>query len=176
MIQRLPSRARAAIAPATLSALALVLGASLAAQASDNIAPPPDGEALYNERCAACHDNAVDRTPARDVLAKNPPSFIIASLTNGAMAPMAEGLSGAEKAAIAAYITGTKLPPVAGDIDPNSIWGPSAASMPLDAPKCETPAPPIKLNAAGWNGWSPSSRYARYQDKPGLKAADVSRL
>jgi len=89
---------------------------------------------------------------------------------------MADGLSGAEKPAIAAYIPGTKLPPVAGDIDPNSIWGPSAANMPLDAPKCETPAPPIKLNAAAWNGWSPTSRNARYQEKPGLKAADVSRL
>lgn len=176
MIQRLPPRVRAAIVPATLTALALTLGASLAAQASDAIAPPPDGEALYKERCAVCHDNAVDRTPAREVLSKNPPSFIISSLTNGAMAPMAEGLSGAEKAAIAAYITGTKLPPVAGDIDPNSIWGPSAANMPLDAPKCETPAPPINLKAAGWNGWSPTTRNARYQAKPGLKASDASRL
>ena len=175
MIPSSQPRAPTSLAVAGLAAVVAVLAAALTAQASDALAPSPDGEALYKARCAVCHDNAQDRTPAREVLARNAPSFIVASLTNGAMAPMAEGLTGAEKAAIAAYITGTKPPP-AGDIDPNAIWGPSASNMPLDAPKCETAAPPINLRTAGWNGWSPSVRNARFQQTPGLKAADVPRL
>lgn len=172
MLQSPASRTRAAVA-----ALATVLALALAApdaQASDPVAAP-DGAALYAARCAGCHDNATDRTPSRSVLSKNPPAFILAAITNGAMAPMAEGLSGPERAAIAAYVTGRK-PPAPGDIDPVAIWGPTAAGMPLAAPRCETPPPPLRLGAAAWNGWSPTVHNARYQPRPGLKAADAPRL
>ena len=100
-----------------------------AALAADQIALPPDGKALYETRCATCHDNAVDRTPARAVLARNTPSFIVGSLTNGAMAPMAGGLTPADKVAIASYITGAK-PPANLEIDAQAIWGPTAVGTP----------------------------------------------
>lgn len=169
-------RAAGAVLPLMALGLALTLGNAPSVRASDEMAAAPDGEALYKARCAGCHDNAQERTPTREVLAKNPPPFIVGALNNGAMAPMAEGLSAAEKTAIAAFITGAKLPPPSGDIDPHAIWGPSAAHLPLDAPKCETPAPPIDLKAPAWNGWSPTPRNARYQPDPGLKASDVPRL
>lgn len=154
---------------------ATMVGVASVGLASDEAPAAPDGEALYAARCATCHDKAVDRTPSREVLAANPPGFILASLTNGAMAPMAEGLSEAEKSAIAAHITGT-APPTLGEIDPNRIWGPSAADMPLDAPVCETPAPPINLAASAWNGWSTTTRNARFQPDPGFTADEAPRL
>ena len=147
-------------------AFALLAGATKAADA------PPDGAALYAARCAGCHDNAADRTPSKETLAKNPPAFIAAALRTGAMAPMAEGLSPRDMASIANYVS-----QVAGDPDPNAIWGPSAAGLPLDGPTCDRPPPPINLAAAArWNGWSPKPDNARFQPNPGLKAADVPRL
>jgi polyvinyl alcohol dehydrogenase (cytochrome) len=39
------------------------------------------------------------------------------------------------------------------------------------------PPPPLDLKAAAqWNGWSPKPDNARFQPKPGLKAADAPRL
>ncbi len=137
--------------------------------------PPGDGEALYRARCASCHDNPQDRTPGRDVLARNSPAFILASL-NGVMAPMAAGLSESEKQAIALHL-GVKPAGGSRDIDPHAIWGPPSASMPLDGPKCKGPVPDIDLNSpVQWNGWSVDKTNARFQPHPGLTAADVPRL
>lgn len=138
----------------------------------------PNGEALYRTRCAACHDNAQDRTPPRDVISRNSPSFILTAM-NSVMAPMAEGLSEQEKRAIALYL-GTDpsqgKPGAKRDIDPHSIWGPPSASMPLDGPKCENPPPPIDLSAPQWNGWGASITNARFQPNPGLTPREVRRL
>jgi len=62
-------------AAATLLAAAC---AHAAATPSEEAGPPPahattpDGAALYQSRCASCHDNATDRTPTREVLSKKP--------------------------------------------------------------------------------------------------------
>ncbi|MBU1375654.1 MAG: PQQ-binding-like beta-propeller repeat protein [Alphaproteobacteria bacterium] len=149
--------------------LTLALFGASSARATD---AAPDGAALYAARCAGCHDNASDRTPSRDVLSKNPPTFILTAMRTGAMAPMAQGLAPNEMVAIARYVS-----KVAGDPDPQAIWGPSAANLPLDGPTCDKPAPPIDLNAgARWNGWSPKPDNARFQPNPGLTAAQVPRL
>ena len=133
----------------------------------------PDGAALYAERCAACHDHATGRVPSREVISKNPPTFILSAL-HGVMAPMAQGLSTPDMVAIANYIS--KSPPLQ-DIDPKKIWGDGVAGTPLDGPKCEGSAPPVDLAAANqWNGWSIKPDNARYQPNPGLAAADVPKL
>ena len=146
-----------------------------AASASDRAL---DGSALYAARCAACHDNATDRTPSREVLSKNPASFILSSMRTGAMAPMAAGLSVPEMQAIARYVS--KVPDEAkplADIDPKKIWGDGVDGTPLDAPKCDQAPKPVNLKAAAqWNGWSVASDNGRYQPKPGLAAADMARL
>ena len=133
----------------------------------------PDGAALYAERCAACHEHATGRVPTREVISQNPPSFILSAL-HGVMAPMAEGLSEADKLAISNYIS--RQPPLQ-DIDPKKIWGDGVAGTPLDGPKCDKPIPSLDLASADqWNGWSPRPDNARYQPAPGLSAADVPRL
>jgi polyvinyl alcohol dehydrogenase (cytochrome) len=136
----------------------------------------PDGAALYQARCATCHENAVERTPSREVLSKNPASFILASLRTGAMAPMAEGLSPAEMTAIARYVSQVPEKETA-DVDVKAIWGDGVEGTPLDAPKCTTAAPPVDLKARNqWNGWSISKTNNRFQPNPGLKAQDVPKL
>ncbi len=63
------------------------------------------GEAIFKARCKDCHEPAVDRALTRDELAAKPPADIVAALTTGPMAPVAEGLTLEEKQAIAAYLT-----------------------------------------------------------------------
>ena len=137
-----------------------------------------DGAALYQARCAGCHEHANDRIPSRDVLSANPASFILATLRNGAMAPMAEGLSTDQMAAIAHYVSKVPDDPRANkDVDSHKIWGDSVDGTPLDGPTCASPPSPVNLDApAQWNGWSPTKDNARLQSNPGLAAADVPRL
>jgi polyvinyl alcohol dehydrogenase (cytochrome) len=136
-----------------------------------------DGAALYAQRCAACHDNGGDRTPSKEVLARNPSSFILATLRNGAMAPMAAGLSLPEMTAIARHVSRVPEEAELQDVDPRRIWGDSVEGTPLDAPACQDAPPPVDLSGgANWNGWSPTADNARFQARPGLSAADVPRL
>ena len=103
-------------AAALIAGFSAIQAAETKPQPAPGLAPPasatqaatagqPDGAALYAARCAGCHDNASDRTPGREVLARNPPSFILATLRNGTMAPMAAGLSHAEMTAIARHVS-----------------------------------------------------------------------
>jgi polyvinyl alcohol dehydrogenase (cytochrome) len=41
---------------------------------------------------------------------------------------------------------------------------------------CTTPAAPLRINAADWNGWGYDLANTRYQPDPGLTATDVPRL
>lgn len=170
-----------------LGAAAVVLvavGAKTLAQAnppapSAHAAPAaaPDGTALYASRCAGCHDNATDRVPTREVLSKNPVSFIMTSLKSGSMAPMAAGLTDAEMLAIARYVSKEPAKAVIDDVDPKQIWGDGVEGTPLDAPQCADAPAPVALDARHqWNGWSVTTRNARYQPNPGLAPADVPRL
>jgi len=88
-------------------ALALVAGAAfLATSAVSQTAPDKaKGQAIFEERCKACHEPAVDRAPTREELAARPPADIVAALTTGPMVPVAEGLTPEDKQAVAAYLT-----------------------------------------------------------------------
>ncbi|WP_315706364.1 MULTISPECIES: PQQ-binding-like beta-propeller repeat protein [unclassified Bradyrhizobium] len=146
----------------------------LAAAATDDSAPAAaSGKMLYEARCAGCHDRASDRTPSRDILAHNPPTFILNAM-RAVMAPMAAGLSEDEMKAIALFLS--TAAPQPGDPNPYAIWGPSSAEMPLDGPQCGGRPPPIDLSDRKWNGWSPRPDNARYQPDPGFTVADVPRL
>ena len=163
---------------AKVAVLALTWG-SLSGAAELNVSSSQtegtDGAALYRIRCSTCHDNPQDRTPGRDVLARNSPAFILAAF-NGVMAPMTAGLTDSEKQAIALHL-GAKSSSASKDIDPHAIWGPPSASMPLDGPKCKGEVPAVDLtSSAQWNGWSVDMTNARYQPRAGLSAADVPRL
>src|SRR5947209_14423114 len=70
-------------------------------------AADPDGEALFKQRCATCHDGAPQpRMPLRTELSARTPEAIYRAMFEGAMKPQADGLSEAEGRAIATFVTG----------------------------------------------------------------------
>jgi polyvinyl alcohol dehydrogenase (cytochrome) len=149
---------------AAAPALACAIALPLAAQAQT----PSAGETVFNGRCKACHEPAVDRAPNRATLATMPPATIVDALTNGVMKPMAAGLSDADKLAVAAYLTAAA--PAAQVARGRPTPGPVGVDM-----KCEV-NPPIRTTASDWTsvGFDPTSH--RYQPNPGLKPADVPKL
>ena len=51
--------------------------------AAQGSAAAPDGAALYRQKCAMCHDQPVERAPARSALASRSPETLITALTAG---------------------------------------------------------------------------------------------
>jgi polyvinyl alcohol dehydrogenase (cytochrome) len=124
----------------------------------------PDGEAVFNGRCKACHEPAIERAPNRTALASFRPEQIVEALTNGVMKPMSAGMSDADKAAVAAYLTG------AGQGRRNVATGPIG----VDA-MCAT-NPPIRETGSDWTSVGVDAGSHRFQRNPGLKAGDVGKL
>jgi polyvinyl alcohol dehydrogenase (cytochrome) len=125
-------------------------------------AADPDGAALYQSRCSACHDNnsAEERAPKREQIASRKPEAIVGAMFDGAMIAQASGLTLDEGRAIARFITGKEF---------------SAVSE-VSLGKCEAPGKKLSFAPGDWNGWSVEPDNSRYQAKPGLSAADVPRL
>ena len=125
-------------------------------------AADPDGAALYQARCAACHDNggAQSRIPKREEIAARSPQAIVNAMFEGAMIVQASGLTLEEGRAIARFITGKEFS--------------SASNVAMG--KCEAPAKKFLLAPGDWNGWSVEPDNSRYQAKPGLAVADIPRL
>src|SRR5213080_2041238 len=88
-----------ALVPVSL-AVFLALATSASAQ---------DGAALYRRDCATCHDMGVDRAPARDALQSMTAERVLAAMESGPMISMASRDNGAERRAIAQFITGKPL-------------------------------------------------------------------
>jgi polyvinyl alcohol dehydrogenase (cytochrome) len=120
-----------------------------------------DGETLYKNRCASCHDSPEGRTPSIDSIRQMTGEAVYAALTNGAMKSQASGLSTQELISLLVYIA-----PAGG-----------ASAKPAFEKSCTGNAP-FKPGASAWGGWSPSITNSRYQDAKaaGLAAADVPRL
>jgi polyvinyl alcohol dehydrogenase (cytochrome) len=125
----------------------------------------PDGAAIFTRDCATCHDGATgSRAPSPDVLKRRSPEAILAALTAGGMRPQGGRLSGAERRAVAEYLSGRAL---GSDITGARI-GRCTTSPPI--------ANPSSLPA--WNGWSPSPANTRFQpgQQAGLSADQVPKL
>jgi polyvinyl alcohol dehydrogenase (cytochrome) len=137
---------------------------ALGAHSADSAATPvatPDGAALYQARCATCHDHPAERTPSRIMLSTyRTPEEIIAALTNGVMRQQAAGLSADEIRALAVHLTGKE--PVAGGPDPM-------------ANAC-TSHGPVQPAAGDWNGWGRDLANTRLQPRGGLAASDLPRI
>src|SRR5215467_11950338 len=70
----------------------------------------PEGEALYKQHCATCHEAGVPRAAARSVLEKLSPDSIRTTLDAGSMVQQAAALPRAQKDAIVAYLTRSYAP------------------------------------------------------------------
>ena len=154
-----------ALEPRRLAAVLTLFGICCAglAKAAPDPATLETGGRIYAERCAQCHDNPQGRAPARYALQRlRSADFIVAALTGGLMQNQAQGLTPAEIATVATFLTG-QMPGTTHDPDP-------------DANRCKDTARPSARLAADWNGWSPTSDNTRYQTTPGLTTRQVPRL
>src|SRR5256885_1111424 len=62
------------------------------------------GEAVYQRRCASCHDSASERTPPRDALKQLSVARILRTLDFGVMINIAYVLNREEREAVASFL------------------------------------------------------------------------
>jgi polyvinyl alcohol dehydrogenase (cytochrome) len=124
-----------------------------------------DGEHVFKQSCASCHNGAPDsRAPSPDALKARTPQAVIESLMTGAMRPQGSRLSGPERRSVAEFVTGKK---VGGDVTG------------AETGKCTTSSRVSNTGrSVAWSGWSPTVTNTRFQSREmaGLAAADVPRL
>jgi polyvinyl alcohol dehydrogenase (cytochrome) len=123
-----------------------------------------DGAAIYQDRCATCHDGGLDRAPSRASLAALTADRVLAAMETGSMISMASSRSAADRRAIAEFITGKKVTGVIPD-------------LPLPQAMCPAgPAP--NFSKVLWSGWGQNSSNMRFQDakQAGITAAQLPKL
>ena len=140
---------------------AIVSGRPKAQQREANQA----GEALYKERCAACHEGAVPRAPSRARLQQMSPENVRLALLGGSMAVEGLGLSAAQIADLAEFLTGKR---------PEKEQIPAAALCVAD----REPAFADPLAKPHWNGWGVDLGQHRFQpaEMAQLTAEQVPKL
>lgn len=67
------------------------------------------GDKIWTETCAACHDTGVARAPAKLIIQQMTPEAIYKVLTTGIMAPMAASLDDSEKKVVSEYLAGRPI-------------------------------------------------------------------
>ncbi len=106
-----------------------------------------NGEGVFKQRCAACHDQNNPRIPAREALQRMPASRILRALNYGAMITVAYTMTIGQREAVANWL-GT---PGGDPPEPASAF-------------CTDRAVHIAANPKlAWNGWSPASSNTRFQ-------------
>ena len=127
----------------------------------------PDGELVYRENCASCHEGEVPRVLSQVDVRDASADYIYAALRSGLMKRQGAELDDAEKRAVAEFLSGNPVSP------------PPIESIP-QAAHCQSVAPPVAdpLTVPGWNGWGVDLRNSRFQtaEAAGLTADDVPRL
>ena len=119
-----------------------------------------DGETIYMQRCAGCHEAPDTRAPGRDVLNQMSVSRIVRTMDFGIMMSVTYMLDRDQRHAVAGFLG-------AADEDRQ----PPAAAL------CADSQVVVDLNAAGaWNGWSPSDSNSRFQAEPGFTQYDLDDL
>jgi polyvinyl alcohol dehydrogenase (cytochrome) len=132
------------------------------AQTPAAAAAPVSGEAVYKQRCAACHDTGAARTPRREALQQMTAARIRRTLDFGAMMTIAYPMRQVEREAVANYLG-----------KPGGEAGPKPEAF------CADRTVRIgDLSRHAWNGWSPARDNTRFvpADLAGLTAGDVPRL
>src|SRR5262252_9787615 len=125
-----------------------------------------DGADLYRQNCAGCHDAGVDRAPARDALQTMTADRVLAAMESGAMISMASRLVGAERRAVAQFVTGkTLVTDVPVTPRAQAMCGSGRATATADL-----------LKAPLWNAWGDNTANTRFQADTALTSANVPRL
>jgi hypothetical protein len=117
--------------------------------AAQNSHPVGGGAALFARSCSRCHDGSDPRAPGAEALGRRSPQAIVEALTSGAMRYQGLSLTGAERRAIAEFLTGRAMRGTVAGATSN---------------RCARP-PPLRDPSAGpgWNGWSASLDNSHFQ-------------
>uniref|UniRef100_UPI003983798F outer membrane protein assembly factor BamB family protein n=1 Tax=Phenylobacterium sp. TaxID=1871053 RepID=UPI003983798F len=163
--------------------LLLALGVSAA-----SLAQPAAGggaaasAALFAARCASCHEPPVVRAPGREQLRNLTNPQIVASLTDGIMKPMATGLTQAEIAGLAAFLTGRAAPATEGlrrappAPPPPDLKPDAAAAAVLGRLRPVSPAM-LKAPAPGdWLHWGGAYDGQNYSRLTGIDRRNVAQM
>ena len=152
------------VARATAIVLVLCLAILFCAKLPWSVAKADgvSGEAIYQKKCASCHDQTMPRVPPRAALQKLTAARILRTLDFGVMMSVAYPLKRDEREAVSKYL-GTA----------NEEPGPAEAAFCADRKLTITSA-----KATDWNGWSPASSNSRFQTANGanLTAEKVKNL
>ena len=99
-----------------------------------------DGRALYQARCAACHDNTeTTRAPSRENLKGMSFQFVNYALTQGKMKDMGAGLTAEQRAQVVSFVTGGRDPSqVTADWAKDMMCTGARAAVDLEGPDAAT--------------------------------------
>lgn len=127
----------------------------------------PDGERVYDEHCARCHDARIPLVPEREALAVFSAAYIENSLSTFAMRDIGEDLNHAERRAVSEFAAN----------EPGSLPDPLTL-IPRNAYCVASPNVANPLSGPAWNGWSPGLANSRVQsaDAAGMTPEDVPEL
>lgn len=117
--------------------------------------------ALYESRCAQCHDNPIGRIPPRASLRYRPAEGVYETLVSGAMSPMADGLSDSQIKSLVVLLTGREPRKIT---DPNSNR--CAASE----------SPPVLVGEGDWASINGDIQGRRFRKVAAFSAESVNRL
>jgi polyvinyl alcohol dehydrogenase (cytochrome) len=150
-----------AVRPVIVCVIAASAACHLGAQAP---APPPDGAALFAAACSNCHDGSDPRAPARETLGARSPKAIVEALTSGSMRYQGLPFTGAERRAIAEFLTGRQLRGTPAGANAGRCLKPSQLIDPTATP--------------AWNGWGVTVENTHFQPaaQAGLTADRLPQL
>lgn len=113
----------------------------------------PEGQALYDQYCAACHSSPPDeRTPPLSALQGYTADSIYLSLTQGVMAPQGAPMNQQQHITLAEHLAGA----------------PMAGAMAGGVPHCDAPMPRLDLSVpSNWLNWGNGDSNPRHQSVEG---------
>ena len=118
------------------------------------------GEAVYQKRCAGCHDSGREGTPPRDALKQLSVNRIMRTLDFGVMINVAYVLDREERLAVANFL---------GVARPDAPVPPQAYCSDRTVTVGASPSP-------SWKGWGPDSSNTRYTTTGGITLDQVGKL
>jgi polyvinyl alcohol dehydrogenase (cytochrome) len=146
-------------------AFTLLMGVLLLARGATGQAAP-DGQALFEEHCALCHQNAptgANRAPSPAVLAGKTREEILRALESGTMVIYGNRMTSTERRAVARFLSA------------NTVTTTGAASANLCASKNPITASQL-AGPENWNGWGVDIVNSRYQTHTSIRSDNISQL
>lgn len=147
--------------PGSTASLAVAAVAALTSPVQPARAAEPDGQAVYDRACAACHGSGENRASPVQALQRLRPESIVESLETGTMAAVGATMGTNEILAVAAFLgsSGNRLVDRSRQPCPDSPWTNLA-------------------DRARWTSWGSGPANMRFQPAPsaGLNADSVGSL